>query len=118
MTLSIDAVEFSRIWEAAWNARDVEAVLTHFAEDAVFTSPIAPRVGFAADGVVRGRNALRQYWLAALEKNPDLRFKVTAVYCGINTIAIAFQNQEGVDRLEILKFADGLVIEGHGTFIA
>lgn len=118
MTLQIDPVEFSRIWETAWNRRDVEAVLAHFAEDAVFTSPVAQQVGFAKDGTVRGKSALRDYWLAALEKNPDLKFRVTAVYRGVDTIVIAFQNQLGVERLEVLKFANGLVVEGHGTFIA
>jgi ketosteroid isomerase-like protein len=118
MTLAVDAIEFSRIWEAAWNRRDVETVLAHFAEDAIFTSPVAQRVGFARDGVVRGKDSLRRYWLAALEKNPDLRFRVTAVYRGIDVIVIAFQNQHGVDRVEILRFANGLVVEGHGAFIA
>lgn len=117
MTLTVDAVEFSRTWEEAWNRRDIEAVLTHFAEDAVFTSPVAQRVGFAQDGVVRGKDALRRYWLAALENNSNLKFRVTAVYRGIDTIVIAFRNQEGLDRTEVLRFADGLVIEGHGTFI-
>ncbi|THD48124.1 MAG: nuclear transport factor 2 family protein [Bradyrhizobium sp.] len=118
MTLETDAVEFSRDWEAAWNRRDVEAVLAHFAEDALFTSPVAQQIGFAPSGVIRGKSELRRYWLAALEKSPDLRLRITAVYRGVDTIAIAFQNQQGVDRLEILRFADGLVIEGHGAFIA
>ena len=30
MTPAVDAVEFSRIWEAAWNRRDVETVLDAF----------------------------------------------------------------------------------------
>ena len=105
------------MWEAAWNGRDIEAVLMHFAEDAVFTSPVAQQVGFAQDGIVRGKDALRRYWLAALNKNPDLKFRVTAVYSAVDTIVIAFQNQLGVDRAEVLRFADGLVVEGHGTFI-
>lgn len=113
----MDPVEFAWFWEAAWNRRDVEAVLAHFAEDAVFTSPVAQQVGSARDGVVRGKDALRQYWLSGLEKNPDLRFRVTAVYRGVDTLVIAFQNQHGVDRMEILRFADGLVVEGHGTFV-
>jgi ketosteroid isomerase-like protein len=118
MKINVDPIEFSRIWEAAWNRRDVEAVLAHFAEDAVFTSPLAQQVGFASDGVVRGREALRRYWLAALDKNPDLRFRVTAVYRGVDTVVIAFRTQHGVDRLEILRFADGRIVEGHGTFVA
>lgn len=75
MTLAVDAMEFSRIWEAAWNRRDVETVLAHFDEGAVFTSPVAQRIGFARDGVVRGKDALRRYWLAALEKNPTCDFE-------------------------------------------
>ena len=118
MTLGVDAVEFSRAWEAAWNRRDIEAVLQHFAEDAIFTSPVAQQIGFAPEGVIRGKEALRSYWQAALGKNPKLRFRVTAVYRGVDTVVIAFQNQEGVDRAEVLRFADGLVVEGHGTFIA
>ena len=30
-------------WLAAWNDHDVEAVLAHFAEDVVFSSPFAAR---------------------------------------------------------------------------
>ena len=114
----IDAVAFAREWEAAWNRRDVEAVLKYFHEDAVFTSPIAKRIGFAPDGIVVGKDALRRYWTAALTKSPDLRFQVTNVYQGTNTLVIAFKNQEGTDRSEVLTFRHGLVIEGHGTSAA
>jgi ketosteroid isomerase-like protein len=46
----MNAIEFAREWEAAWNRRDVEAVLSHFHEDVVFTSPVAKQIGFAEDG--------------------------------------------------------------------
>jgi len=115
---SIDAIEFGREWEAAWNRRDIEAVLKHFHDDAVFTSPVARQIGFAEDGVVSGKDALRRYWTAALAQNPDIRFEVTAVYQGTNTLVIAFKNQKAMDRVEVLTFRRGLVIEGHGTFVA
>jgi ketosteroid isomerase-like protein len=115
---SINAIEFGREWEAAWNRRDVEAVLKHFHDDAVFTSPVARQIGFAADGVVCGKDALHRYWTAALAQNPSLRFQVTAVYQGTNTLVIAYKNQKGIDRAEVLTFRLGLVIEGHGAFAA
>ncbi|HEV2299351.1 MAG TPA: nuclear transport factor 2 family protein [Candidatus Acidoferrales bacterium] len=116
MTDSINAIEFAREWEAAWNRRDVEAVLKHFHEDAVFTSPVAKHIGFAKDGIVNGKDALRRYWTAGLAKTPDLHFQVTAIYQGVNTLVIAFKNHQGMDRVEVLTFRLGLVIEGHGTF--
>ncbi|MDB5593285.1 MAG: hypothetical protein JWM36_246 [Hyphomicrobiales bacterium] len=50
----------------AWNARDVEAVLAHFHNDVLFVSPVPQTIGFASDGTVRGRHALRRYWHEAL----------------------------------------------------
>ena len=69
-------------------------------------------------GIVNGKDALRRYWTAALAQNADLRFQVTGVYQGMNTLVIVFQNQQGMDRAEILTLRHGLVIEGHGAFAA
>ncbi len=112
----INAIEFAHEWEAAWNRRDVEAVLKHFHEDAVFTSPLAKHMGFAKDGFVNGKDALRRYWTAALTQNADIRLQVTTVYQGMNTLVIAYKNQLGMDRTEILTFRHGVVIEGHCAF--
>ena len=114
----IDARAFARTWAAAWNRHDLEAVLALFADEAVFTSPLARRIEGFADGIVRGKPALRAYWQTALAIVPDLHFEVTAVSEGVGIIVIGFRNEKGVDRLEILKLADGLVIEGHGTYPA
>ncbi|MHB1960017.1 MAG: nuclear transport factor 2 family protein [Acidobacteriaceae bacterium] len=119
---SIDPIGFAREWEAAWNRRDVEAVLEHFHEDAVFTSPLAQKIGVAADGVLKGKSAIRSYWETALAKSQasETRFQVTRVYQGVDTLVIAFviaSKDQKVDRVEVLRFKDGLVIEGHGTVL-
>lgn len=114
----MNAIEFAREWESAWNRRDVEAVLKHFHEDVVFTSPVAKQIGFAEDGVVKGKDALRRYWTMGLEKTPGLRFQVTTVYQGVNTLVIAFRNERGADRAEVLTFRDSLVVTGHGMSLA
>ncbi|HSH61969.1 MAG TPA: nuclear transport factor 2 family protein [Acidimicrobiales bacterium] len=36
-----EPVEFADEWISAWNTRDVEAVLVHYADDVLFTSPTA-----------------------------------------------------------------------------
>src|SRR5687767_383183 len=69
-----DPQAFARRWIAAWNARDLEAVLAMFADDAVFTSPLARRLQPDSGGIVHGKQALREYWQTALEQAPDLRF--------------------------------------------
>ena len=115
--ISLDPIAFSRQWVDAWNAHDVEAVLEHFHEDVVFTSPVAARLLPDTHGVVRGKQALRHYWTVALSRIPNLCFTVEAVYRGIDTVVIAYRNQDGGLVSEVLKFDGDLVAEGHGTYL-
>lgn len=111
-----EAERFAADWAAAWNGRDVEAVLAHFAEDCIFTSPVARQL-LGGDGVIRGKAALRDYWNAALPKVPDLHFEVLGVLTGIDTVVIHYRNQRGIEVCEVLTFRpDGLVHLGHGTY--
>jgi hypothetical protein len=114
----IDAQAFASEWAAAWNAHDLDAVLAWFADDVLFTSPLAKRLDPDSDGVVRGKAALRAYWKAGLAKAPDLGFTVNWVMQGVDLVVIGFRNEQGVDRCEVLRFRDGLVVEGHGTYSA
>ncbi|OBF70564.1 DUF4440 domain-containing protein [Mycobacterium sp. 852002-51613_SCH5001154] len=116
--MNVDAVAFGQQWVDAWNAHDVEAVLDHFHDDVVFTSPVAATIVPESAGVVRGKSELRRYWNLALQRIPHLRFSVEAVYQGVDTIVIAYRNQDGGRVSEVLRFSGDFVIEGHGTYLA
>jgi hypothetical protein len=109
--------DFARIWVDAWNRHDVEAVLAHFHDDVVFSSPVAGRVVPESGGVVRGKAALREYWTSALAQLPDLHFDLVAVYRGVSTLVINYRNQRGQLVNEVLIFDGELVREGHGTYL-
>ncbi|MEU0495286.1 nuclear transport factor 2 family protein [Mycobacterium sp. NPDC006124] len=113
-----DAVTFAEKWVRAWNDHDVEAVLAHFHDDVVFTSPVAARVLPETGGVVRGKDALRHYWVTALAMVPDLHFEVVRVYRGESLLVINYRNERGGLVNEVLMFdGAGLVREGHGTYL-
>ncbi|MGH3265574.1 MAG: nuclear transport factor 2 family protein [Trebonia sp.] len=113
-----EAMVFAERWVKAWNDHDVEAVLAHFADDAVFTSPLATRIFPDSGGVVRGKDALRQYWTAGITGSPALHFELLGVYAGVETLVIRFRNERGADRCEVLTFEGGLLRTGHGTSLA
>ncbi|GKT30087.1 FAD-binding oxidoreductase, partial [Aduncisulcus paluster] len=71
----LNPAKFSRDWFAAWNAHDIEAVLEHFDEDAVFTSAYGAQIAPETGGVFSGKQAIRAYWAEALTRNPDLHFE-------------------------------------------
>lgn len=108
---------FAQVWCAAWNRHDVDAVLAHFHDDVVFTSPVAARVVPDSGGVVRGKAALREYWTAALKTMPDLHFEVVGVYHGESVVVINYRNQRGALVNEVLEFDGDLVRRGHGTYL-
>jgi ketosteroid isomerase-like protein len=71
--------DHAHAWIAHWNDRDLDGILSVFAEDAVFVSPRAQEITGTARIV--GRNALQAYWRAALDHVPDLRFELLDVVC-------------------------------------
>jgi ketosteroid isomerase-like protein len=67
-------MEFAARWVAAWNRRDVDAVLAHYVDDATFISPKAQL--FVGTPVIRGKEALERYWRTASAKLDTLEFKL------------------------------------------
>jgi hypothetical protein len=112
-----DPNTFAEDWLAAMNRHDIEAVLTHFHDDVLFTSPVAARVVPDSGGVVRGKAALREYWTAALNTMPDLHFELVGVYRGESVLVINYRNQSGGLVNEVLEFDGELVRRGHGTYL-
>jgi hypothetical protein len=112
-----DPAVFAHDWVLAWNDHDVEAVLAHFHAEVVFSSPVAARVLPETGGVVRGKAALRDYWVRALAMLPDLHFDVIGVYRGESVLVINYRNERGGLVNEVLIFDGDLVREGHGTYL-
>jgi len=113
-----EAQQFVDSWMQGWNAHDLEQVISHFADDVVFTSPVAVQLLDDSDGVIRGKAALRDYWSEGLRRIPDLRFDVLGVYVGLSTLVINYRNQKGALVNEVLTFDGHLVTQGHGTYLS
>ena len=107
------AQQFASEWLDAWNAHDLELILSHFTEAVVFTSPLARQLVEASDGVIRGKEELRSYWSEGLRRNHDLHFDIEGLYLGVRTLVI----HSGGLVNEVLTFDGPLVAEGHATYL-
>jgi hypothetical protein len=67
--------------------------------------------------VVRGKAALRDYWVTALGLLPGLHFEVIDVYRGESLLVINYRNHRGESVNEVLIFDGDLIREGHGTYL-
>lgn len=57
------AQDFARRWETSWRKVDIDAVVSHLAEDAEMRSPLA--VKLTGSAVVKGASEIRSYWQKA-----------------------------------------------------
>ncbi len=110
-----DADAFAREWLDAWNARDLDAILVHYAEDVVFLSPVAARA--LGDGRVVGKESLRAYWRDRLAAQPALRFELRAVLVGHACLTILYRNHRAQDVAETFEVdAAGLVTRAFACY--
>ncbi|WP_262386497.1 hypothetical protein ROLI_026260 [Roseobacter fucihabitans] len=106
----IDYHAFARQWEAGWNSHDLDRILSHYHADILFHSRKAQAL--TGKGVIKGREALRAYWTAALEAQPQLAFRIQDVFAGYNMTVISYLNHRDVLAAETFYFdADGIVTQ-------
>lgn len=114
-----DMKRHAQEWIAAWNRRDLEAVLAPFAEDAVFVSPRAE--GLTGHATVKGKEALRRYWTEALKRAPDLKFTLLSVLCDVKSgmLLVSYMSQregKATRACELMRFQDRRQIYGEAFY--
>jgi hypothetical protein len=98
-----DARAFADAWVAAWNAHDLDAIMGHYAKGVVVTSPLVTRRYGHADGMLRGRKRLREYFEIGLRHMPDLRFELKHVLSGPSGLAIVYARENGALAVETIS---------------
>jgi ketosteroid isomerase-like protein len=103
----------------AWNSRDLERVLTLYAEDAEMTSDRIPALGFDVSGTVRGKDSLRAYWGKALAPIPNLHFTLIDTYVSPDSVVVFYENERGSRICEYLRLNDaGKIRQGSANHLA
>ena len=113
------AQRFAAEWVAAWNAHDVDAVLAHYADDFTMTTPMIKNLLGIPTGTLQGKQAVGDYWRAALQKIPDLKFSIIETTCGVDTVSIYYNAVFGRRAIETFFFnAAGKVYKALATYNA
>ena len=87
-------------WLDAWNRRDLEAVLAHYAEDVEFISKAVIALGGDHRGSVKGKTALRRVFEAGLLAYPDLHFTPLHAFVGVRGHALHYL---GIERRHVVE---------------
>jgi hypothetical protein len=86
----------------AWNRRDLDAIMTRYADEVALSSPaVVTRLG-RADGWLHGKAEVRAYFAMGLQA-PDLHFELVDVLFGVNALCMVFRRETGVTVCDIFE---------------
>ena len=100
---------FADEWLAAWNAHDLDRILSHYEDDFEMSSPVIVRIMGEASGTLRGKARIAEYWGKALSRSPDLHFEKLHVLCGANSVTVVYRGHRGLSAEMFLFAASGKV---------
>ena len=100
----MDLVGFAHEWIAAWNAHDLERILTHYSEDVELISLFVAKLTAQSEGVLRGKAALRDYFARGLQAYPALRFEFIRLYPGVRSCVLEYRSVNSLRAAELMEF--------------
>ncbi len=115
-----EAASFAEEWIRSWNNRDLDAILSHYTEDAQFRSPRAAAV--VGSPTLAGKPAMAAYWRAGLERVTSLHFMLDYIVwdqtrAELVIVYVADINNRALRACETFRFdSTGLVTEGEAMY--
>ena len=100
-----DAWKLANHWVAAWNAQDLDSIMSHYDDAIELTSPAAAQLLGTPDGKVVGKANLRAYFQRGLEAYPELNFRLEDVLWGVNSVVLYYTNQKGTHTAEFMELS-------------
>ena len=119
MTITEDfCKQFANEWINAWNSHDLDSIMSHYAEELEFYSPLIIRLNINPDGRITHKTDLRDYFKVGLEKFPDLHFNLHHVLAGLNSVVLYYESVNNTLSAEFMLFnEDGKIsqVRAHYT---
>lgn len=101
-------------WFDAFNAHNLEQLLALYDDNAEHFSPKLKIRKPETDGLIKGKNALRDWWRDAFDRLPTLNYKVTSLTANENRVFMEYvrkvENEEDMLVAEVLEIKDGKIV--------
>ncbi|MEI6488318.1 MAG: nuclear transport factor 2 family protein [Bacteroidota bacterium] len=101
-------------WFEAFNEHDIEKLLSLYHEDAQHYSPKLKIRYAESNGVIGGKEALRDWWSDAFDRLPDLQYEIISFTVNKDFVQMVYKrtvkNEPDMEVNEVLNIKDGLII--------
>src|SRR5512141_2811729 len=85
-----DTRAIAEAWLAAFEARDLDALLALYADDATHTSPKIRTLHPETGGKLVGKAAMRAWWADSFARLPSLRYVKTAITADPDSVLLEY----------------------------
>ena len=100
----LQARTFAESWYSAWNAHDLDRIMSHYAADIQHSSPFIKRYDGTDDTSIHGIAGVRGYFDRALKRNPTLRFDPLYLTIGLESVILVYKRMTGDLAAEMFIF--------------
>lgn len=90
-------------WCEAWNRRDLDSVMGHYADAVEFSSPTVPERWGRSDGWLHGKEELRANFAIGIAKD-GLHFEFVDILFGIDAACILYRRENGAVVADLVEF--------------
>jgi len=110
-------MQFANDWVDSWNKHDLPRIIEHYTDDFEMQSPMIAKVTGNSSGILKGKQAVGDYWAKALKMIPDLHFELINVCSGVNSAAVQYRGVGGKIAIEIFSFGlNGKVVKAYAHY--
>lgn len=106
--------EIAKQWFAAFNEHDLEKLLSLYDHDAQHYSPKLKIRMPETQGLIKGKNALREWWKDAFDRLPSLQYEVIKLTADEEQVFMEYiRHVDGEVDLsvgEVLQIKNGVII--------
>lgn len=97
------ARQFAEHWITAWNSHDLDAILSHYADDVEYFSIFLTRLADHPAGRLQGKAAVRAYLAKALVAYPELQFELRQVFWGVRSVVLHYRSVNNLLAAEVFE---------------
>ena len=102
----LEIQKFTQGWIESWNNHDLDSIISHYADELTFISPLIVERLNRESGTITDRNELRRYFNTGLESNPNLHFELEKILYSVNGFTMYYKNALGGKTAEYFEFND------------
>jgi hypothetical protein len=109
-----DAERIYRLWDDALGKKDIEASLSLYADDASIESPLVQHLMKSREGIVQGKERLREFIMRVFQTNPPQRKRFKQGFF-TDGRALTWEyprsspNGNQMDLVEVMEIEGGLI---------